>query len=331
MIAETTTVACRFTHSPSTDAMSVIGKWEGSGSGRKYLVLDDQDDFLVAKLTFLTVDIDKAKSHLNALCAQFGVMYEVVPLTSIELCKHCTDKAIEIWRKQSVEDAPLPGAALMPLLLPIMNYVVGTDLLFVGMNPSFSLPTVEKIMKVAVPTCTDVNTFFKWNPDLPGDLLERRVAELVCFEMTARDVYKTYYGQFKVFAERVGADSNAFAHIDMFLMRHTSQKEVLTGKGYGATFGKLIPFAQEQFELFRFTLKSMSPKVVVMTNAGASGLALEGLGLTSSDDGRSYRWAELPEVPIFLSGMISGQRALDTYSKTRLVLDVRAALLVARG
>ncbi|MBW8832681.1 MAG: hypothetical protein JF606_25440 [Burkholderiales bacterium] len=50
----------------------------------------------------------------------------------------------------------------------------------------------------------------------------------------------------------------------------------------------------------------------------ASDLAEEGLPLRTPDEGRSYRWTELPDVPIFLSGMLSGQRALDNYSKARL-------------
>jgi hypothetical protein len=38
----------------------------------------------------------------------------------------------------------------------------------------------------------------------------------------------------------------------------------------------------------------------------------------------------MPNVPIFLSGMISGQRALDTYSRARLALDVEAVLIAGK-
>ncbi|TPG21382.1 hypothetical protein [Variovorax guangxiensis] len=92
MPTETTTAIYRFTrdeHSPmgflssqrpSTDAMTAICRWEVAARGRRsYVVLDDQDDFLVAKLTLLKVDIDEAASDFNALCVQLGLKYEVVP------------------------------------------------------------------------------------------------------------------------------------------------------------------------------------------------------------------------------------------------------------
>jgi len=52
----------------------------------------------------------------------------------------------------------------------------------------------------------------------------------------------------------------------------------------------------------------------------------DGLGLTTKDRGRTYRWVELPGVPIFLTSMLSGQRALDVFSRARLAADVRLAL-----
>lgn len=60
---------------PSTNAMNAIEKWRVAGSGRSYVVVDDQDDYLVAKLTLVSVDIDE----FNALCAQVCVKHEVVP------------------------------------------------------------------------------------------------------------------------------------------------------------------------------------------------------------------------------------------------------------
>lgn len=246
-------------------------------------------------------------------------------LARTELREHCKREAIRIWRDHAGSHGGAPGAALMPLLLE--DYEVGADLLFVGMNPSFSPETVKGILHREFPDKPEVNAFFAWDAALGGEPMEQRVAEIVRFERKAGADYKTYFGPLKLFAERVGAKTHA--HIDMFLMRHTSQRNVR--KAYGATFGGLCPFAREQFDLFRHTLKAMAPKVVVVANAGASDLAVEGLGLTSPDGGRSYRWVELPEVPVFLCGMLSGQRPLDTYSRTRLELDVRAALQAVRS
>ena len=64
---------------PSTDAMNVIEKWKGAGSGRSDLVVKDETDFLVATLTFLSGDRDKAASDIDGLCKQFGVKRDFVP------------------------------------------------------------------------------------------------------------------------------------------------------------------------------------------------------------------------------------------------------------
>jgi hypothetical protein len=111
----------------------------------------------------------------------------------------------------------------------------------------------------------------------------------------------------------------------MFLVRHTSQANVRAA--YGDQFKELSAVAKAQFELFRHTLKVIAPKTVVIVNAGASHLAREGLGLTTEDRGRTYLWRELPGVPFFLSGMLSGRRALDVFSRARLAADVRQALM----
>lgn len=63
---------------PSTDAMNVLANWEALGAGRMYDVVEDADDYLVAKLSFLTADTDKAATGFNSLCATFGIKHEVV-------------------------------------------------------------------------------------------------------------------------------------------------------------------------------------------------------------------------------------------------------------
>lgn len=64
---------------PSTDTMNAIEKWKVAGSGRSDLVVEDQTDFLVATLTFLSGDLDKAASDIDGLCKQFGVKRDFVP------------------------------------------------------------------------------------------------------------------------------------------------------------------------------------------------------------------------------------------------------------
>ncbi len=196
----------------------------------------------------------------------------------------------------------------MPLILD--DYGVGADILFVGMNPSFS------------PKAALRRDLFTWQPTLEGEELARRVDDVIRFEAQARTFYAPYFRPLKQFAAEAGAETHV--HIDMFLMRHTTQKDV--HEAYGDTFAKLNSFAREQFELFRHTLQAIAPRTVVIANAGASHIALDGLPLTTADRGRTYEWAGMPNVPVFLCGMISGQRALDVFSRARLAADVRAAI-----
>jgi hypothetical protein len=240
---------------------------------------------------------------------------------SLMLQEHCTRNALRIWERHAKDHQGAPGSALMPLLLD--DYKVGSELLFVGMNPSFSLNAIRRILDAEFPgEKRDIETFFAWDT-------RRRVDELVRFESKARCVYKKFFKPLENFAQAAGAQSHA--HIDMFLMRHTKQNQVT--KAYGKGFSELSakPFMVEQFDLFKHTLEAMRPKVVVVANAGASSIARIGLDLKSPDGGRTYRWSAMPNVFIFLSGMLSGQRALDIYSTARLALDVRAALVAAEG
>ena len=209
---------------------------------------------------------------------------------------------------------------LMPLLLD--DYQIGADILFVGMNPSFSQRAVQRIWANAENGIVEGVNPFVWDTELDGDMLTRRVQDILRFEKSARAEYAPYFRPLQEFAREAGARSNG--HIDMFLVRHTTQADVRAA--YGERFHELTPIAKEQFELFRHTLKAVAPKTVVIVNAGASHLARDGLGLTTEDRGRTYLWRELPGVPFFLSGVLSGRRALDVFSRARLAADVRQAL-----
>ena len=249
-------------------------------------------------------------------------------MTPTELREDCTREAIRIWRDYAGRHRGAPGAGLIPLLLE--DYGVGAELLFVGSNPSFSPNMVESILHSVFPDQPEVNAFFAWDVALDDTKLRQIIDEVVRFETKARVVYDKYFKPLQDFAKQVDPKIT-HAHIDMFLIRHTSQKEVKAA--YGHTFEKIesTPFAFEQFKLFRDTLKAMKPKVVIIASAYASDLAVSGMKLKSPDAGRTYRWSEMQNVPIFLSGMLSGQRALDTYSRDRLALDVKIALQAIPG
>lgn len=66
------------TQRPSTDAMNVLGNREDSIFGRSFEVLVDEDEQLVARLTFLKPDQQGAAEMLSGLCLKFGIERNLV-------------------------------------------------------------------------------------------------------------------------------------------------------------------------------------------------------------------------------------------------------------
>lgn len=56
----------------STDAISILEKWQRMKKKRCYDVERDEDDGLVARLTFESSD-EVAGSHIDALCSEHGL------------------------------------------------------------------------------------------------------------------------------------------------------------------------------------------------------------------------------------------------------------------
>jgi len=63
---------------PSTDALGAVTKWESSASGRSHHVRVDEDDHLVADLTWGEMD-RSAGTDLENACREFGVDPRFVP------------------------------------------------------------------------------------------------------------------------------------------------------------------------------------------------------------------------------------------------------------
>lgn len=62
----------------STDAMTVVRSWEIRGAGRSIEVVEDEDDYLVVRMTFEDADLDSAAADLESLCIEKGIEREPV-------------------------------------------------------------------------------------------------------------------------------------------------------------------------------------------------------------------------------------------------------------
>ena len=61
----------------STDAVGVVINWSAS-AGRSYQTLQDQDDLLIAKLSYQEDDERAAADDLNRRCADKGIKRETI-------------------------------------------------------------------------------------------------------------------------------------------------------------------------------------------------------------------------------------------------------------
>ena len=62
----------------STDAMTVVRRWEASGPGRSANVIQDEDELLVVRMAFDVSDWEAAAAKLDSLCFEMRVKRKAV-------------------------------------------------------------------------------------------------------------------------------------------------------------------------------------------------------------------------------------------------------------
>jgi len=125
-----------------------------------------------------------------------------------------------------------------------------------------------------------------------------------------------------------------WAHVDLFPVRERKQERLRAILSLG---GDLHPIAKEWLALTMSFLIALKPRLVVVVNALAARLvehhARAAWSLQFVEDGGWYA-GTLPGVgvvPFLFSGMVTGQRALDRYSRDRLRWHISRALRVRDG
>jgi len=105
-----------------------------------------------------------------------------------------------------------------------------------------------------------------------------------------------------------------WSHLDIYFSCKTEQKilEKLEDN----------EFLKEQFNISKEIIKKLSPRIIIVGNAYVSRLIQKTYTCKFDDDIGTYRINDFNNVPIFFSGMFSGQRALDVGSRERLVWHI---------
>ncbi|MCX6738894.1 MAG: hypothetical protein NT098_02445 [Candidatus Parcubacteria bacterium] len=193
-------------------------------------------------------------------------------------------------------------------------------LLFVGMNPSFSVRGFKTILQDTEFKDMDPETFFKWRNISTNPVL---IDDCIKVENYAYKNYSQYFGHPIEIAKKVGLD---WQHVDLFLYKETAQNSFVTRI---TDKGKLNEFAIDQISLFEEVLVKIEPLCVVVTNAFASEILRDHIKDDLIwDEERGFHWFTKPgkKIPMFFSSMLSGQRALDRWSYERLLWHIGKAV-----
>lgn len=232
--------------------------------------------------------------------------------------------ATRIWLEHAKAMRPdLEGAARMPLYRCFRPRTAELDschqlnapLLLVGINPATPAARAHW-----------VNKEFVWHGVAPA---REALSRLKDYEVSAETAYKRHFGRYSDLCLRAFGSEHQWAHLDMFLVRNSSQAEVTRCLWNGARAQKTLrPFFAEQFEQFKWTLKAHQPQVVAIMNRGASNIAkremmLEPIEDVQPGDYALHRWDQMPEVPFVLGSMLTGKGALKPEPLNLLVAAIQ--------
>jgi len=187
-------------------------------------------------------------------------------------------------------------------------------ILFIGINPSDKgIPPNFKIT----------------NPDVS-------IEDVIKYENDALMNY-SYFAPLRDISKEIGLP---FKHIDLFFIRERKQLELK--KLIGLRFinnreeVEINDIGNSQLEIFYELLKKLKPKVIVIVNATASHIFhathktyYEDSNVNWQDDRGYHIYKDEKRklsIPLFSSGMLSGGRALDIYSRQRLIWHIKKSI-----
>ena len=192
---------------------------------------------------------------------------------------------------------PFQYATFFENIAPFHEYI-----LFVGINPSLTDDRKEN---------------YKWDDNFTKEKIE----EIIQIDIKEEREY-SYFKKMWQMADDMGL---GLKHVDMFPIRHKSQSEVfekldLDFNKYETDFKESNDVRDECLHIFYDLLRQLQPKAIVLANALASRI----FGITHSPYSFKTKFSSQfgyhtlhhydLAIPIFFSGMFSGQRALDRFS-----------------
>jgi len=192
-------------------------------------------------------------------------------------------------------------------------------LVFVGMNPSFSTTGWKSILRRSEVRDLNPHDFFRWPSPQDFNIELAHTLEALAHE------HYSFFAPHRYLAKALGV---SWVHFDLFAYRATKQSKMQTLAFVRGNEIKLTDFGAAQFSLFQELLILARPSAVVVINALASQvyLKMRPLKFNSSVGYYCDPLEQGLNVPVFLSGMLTGARALDRFSRDRLFWQISRAL-----
>ena len=219
-------------------------------------------------------------------------------------------KILDIWRNYCNNDD------LSPVLY---NDIKPSNILFLSLNPSF--PKFSKGMRkdLGFESDSDLTDFYKWGN---YDTTKSHIFKLE--DKIAKESYP-YFNKIKEIANELGY-IDSWLHLDLFFYRETNQNEFLN-KVYSNNY--LNNFGERQFNLIYHNIHKIDPKVIVVPNAMASKILKNRFSIDRNEvREKGYNTVKInnKDIPIFFSGMFSGQRAMDIDSFNRPIYLIKKSI-----
>jgi hypothetical protein len=244
------------------------------------------------------------------------------------------EKILSLWEESREVIKQIQGdeKILAPLLYPDLEK---NSILFIGLNPSFSKAYLRK--KLCKGKDSDVEDFFSFEKRKENE------EEWINFEETAKrgdsqNKHYFYYKKFDEIKKCVNKNMNSdcdWEHIDLFLYRETTQKDLVKkfrlpkhNDIEDIKNGDIKNFLKKQLCIAGEIISDIDPCIIVVVNARAAKIFDKYFKPVWRDDLGCY-FTEIDSrcIQTHLTGMLSGQRALDNESFKSLKWLIRHAFL----
>ena len=147
----------------------------------------------------------------------------------------------------------------------------------------------------------------------PSDVKNYKGTECINNIYWGSEIFKSQHSYYRLFDKIAGGK---WSHLDLFFTLETNQ-EVIKQESKQKN-----SFLNEQFKVCMEIIQKVTPKIIVVVNAYASSLVQDYFKCDFDKTIGTYRIKELNNIPIFFSGMVNGQRALDVGSRERLIWHI---------